>query len=248
MTMADAPADTEPCYVFAVVDGDLPDDAVRPDAGIAQDLRLLRAGPLAAVVGTLAPGQALGRAADLRAHDRVVAALVASGVTVLPLRFGAVVADADTVVTDLLTGHAAELIAGLDRVRGCVQFTITATYELDVVLGRLMDERPDLVTLRERAASVSDQVRLGEQVVAALAQSRTADAPPLLERLAAVATALRSADPATPETVLQAAALVRSERADRFVSAVQGCGRRYRDRLRIRLVGPVAPYDFVPER
>jgi hypothetical protein len=33
-----------------------------------------------------------------------------------------------------------------------------------------------------------------------------------------------------------------------FEQAVEECGRRSVGRLRIRLVGPLAPYDFVPER
>lgn len=242
--------DTRCCYVFAVVDADLADDAVRQapgDSALLGDVRLLRCGPVAAVVGTLTPDQPLGRAADLRAHEQVVAGLVASGVGVLPLRFGSVVADEGAVVEDVLSGHLDELTAGLDRVRGCTQFKVTATYQLDAVLAEVLADRPEIAALRGQQASMSDRIRLGEQVVRALGSLRVTDAPPILDRVSELASDVHTTEPGAPETVVQLAALVRNDRAARFMTALEDCGRRQGARMRIRVVGPVAPYDFVPE-
>jgi len=100
-------------YVFGIV----PADAAVPkseDAGLAARLRLVAADDLAALVGSVPTDRPLGRAADLRAHDRVLAAVVNAGTPVLPMRFGAVVSSEDAVVEELLTPHRAEFGEALD--------------------------------------------------------------------------------------------------------------------------------------
>src|SRR4051812_11154844 len=156
------------CYVFAVVPAGTP---VPPSdaGGLAAGLKLIEAGGLAAVVGQVPTDRPLGRAADLRAHDRVVAELVAAGSAVLPMRFGAVVADEDGVVDELLVPHRAEFEEALVALKGRVQYTVRVEYDEAKVLGELLAARPDLQRLR--AGGPQDrarQLQLGELVVHAL--------------------------------------------------------------------------------
>jgi len=41
--------------------------------------------------------------------------------------------------------------------------------------------------------------------------------------------------------------LVERERQEEFEDAVEGVGEELAGRVRLRLLGPVAPYDFTPE-
>src|SRR3954470_15171118 len=91
-----------PCYVFGVVRAGTPVPAVDA-AGPAAGLRLVEAGDLAAIVGSPPGDRPLGRAVDLVAHDQVLGAFVAAGTTVVPLQFGALLADESAVVEDILT-------------------------------------------------------------------------------------------------------------------------------------------------
>ena len=50
-----------------------------------------------------------------------------------------------------------------------------------------------------------------------------------------------------PEDVVNAAFLVERERQEEFENAVEGVGEELAGRVRLRLLGPVAPYDFTPE-
>ena len=50
-----------------------------------------------------------------------------------------------------------------------------------------------------------------------------------------------------PEDVVNVAFLVERDRQEEFENAVEGVGEELVGRVRLRLLGPVAPYDFVPE-
>jgi len=234
-----------PSYVFGVV----PADARLPvveETGPAEQLRLVPAGPVAAVVGTPPASRPLGQAADLLTHDQVIAALVAAGTPVLPMRFGSVLPDDAAVVDDVLTARGETLRADLDRVGTRVQFTITARYQQEVVLRDLLAKRPDIAQLRG-SDDPALRLRLGELVVAALEGMRPADAQALLDELPDVVDVLVRKTNA-PDDVLNAAVLVERDAAPAFESRLEQIAERHHPRLRIRLAGPAAAYDFVGTR
>lgn len=236
------------CYVFGIVEAGA--SAPPPaDTGLASQLRLVEGDGVAAVVGTLPDDRPLGKAADLLAHDRVLADLVAAGTPVLPMRFGAVMTDEAAVVEELLGGHREDFLAELESIRGRVQYTVTLRYEQDVVLRELLSEHPEIAQLRtagdtDGAGSFDRRLRLGELVVRALEQRRPAQAPTLLEEIGSVAD-VRVHQSTSPEVVLTAALLIDSSRAADFERRLEEMGKRHHGRLRIRLVGPSPAYDFV---
>lgn len=232
------------CYVFAVV----PAGSTLPaadSAGPAAGLNLVEAGEIAAVVGHVPTDRPLGRSSDLRAHDRVVADLVAAGTPVLPMRFGAVVADEQAVVDELLVPNRAEFEDALATLAGRIQYTVRVEYEQDAVLRQLLATRPDILGLRERSASDrSAQLRLGQLVVQALEQLRPADASAILSELIGTVD-VHVHEPSAPEEVLHAAFLVDVAHAPDFERRVEKAAAQRAGRLRFRLVGPSAAYDFV---
>jgi hypothetical protein len=244
------------CYVFGIVPAGTPlptwsaaDQAI-PDDTPAAALRLIEVGELAALVGT-PPHRSIGRAADLLAHDRVLAELVAKGTPVLPMRFGAVMTDEAAVSRELLEAHRDEFAAALESVRGRVQFTVKVRYEQDAVLRQVLAEHPEIDRLRDRGSVESPdtfkrQLRLGELVVRALEQLRPADAAAVLGEFGDEFE-FRLRDTSSPEDVLDAAFLVEADQVVGFERRVEGLGKRHAGRLRIRLLGPSPAYDFVGE-
>jgi hypothetical protein len=236
------------CYVFGIVPAGA---AVPPPAesGLAAQLRLIEADDLAAVVGTPPGDRSLGRAADLLEHDRVLAEIVAAGTPVLPMRFGAILSDETAVVEELLAAHHDDFTAGLDSLRGRVQYTVKVRYEQDTVLREVLAAHPEIERLRtpghgEDQVAFDRRLRLGELVVHAIEQLRPADATAVLDAInGAVDVHVR--EPSTPEDVLDAAFLIDRTGADAFERAVEKVGKRHSGRLRIRLVGPSPAYDFV---
>ncbi|GAA1288239.1 GvpL/GvpF family gas vesicle protein [Pseudonocardia aurantiaca] len=240
-----------PVYVYGLirVDTQLPDDL----AGLGPSGRVstIEHGEVAAIVSDIPLDRPLGTRKDLLAHESVVDAVAASA-AVLPMRFPAVTAE-ESVVEELLAPHQDHFLAVLGDLEGRVQFTLKGRYVEDAVLSEVLEGNDEIRALQEKVrdlpedASYYDRVRLGELVVGVLEQQREDDAAQILERLEPFAVAVVANQPGQPEDVINAAFLVERERMQEFDDAVENVGRDLDGRVRLRLLGPLAPYDFVPE-
>jgi hypothetical protein len=120
------------------------------------------------------------------------------------------------------------------------------------VLREVLEGDQEIRSLQERVrqlpadASYYDRVRLGEMIVNALAEQREIDAAGLLEPLEPLAVGMVTQQPSSPEDVVNAAFLISEKRVNEFEDAVEELGRARASRIRLRLLGPLAPYDFVP--
>jgi hypothetical protein len=206
---------------------------------------------IAAIVSDVPTDRPLGTRDDLIAHERVLDT-IAERSAVLPMRFPAVVEE-EGVVQELLAPHQERFVEALARVDGLVQFTLKGRYEQDAVLREIAQADEEIMALRERVrdlpedASYYDRIRLGELVVNAMKQRREADGRRVLERLQPFATDISTRPVAQPDDVLNAAFLVARDQVKQFDDAVEEVGRDLAGRVRFRVVGPLAPYDFVSE-
>lgn len=238
-----------PTYVYGVVaaDTDLP-EGLR-GLGPSGTVSLVAGGRVAAVVSDVPVDRPLGTRDDLMAHESVVDT-VAGATTILPMRFPAVVEE-QGVVDELLGPNEEYFLRVLEDLEGRVQYTLKGRYEQDVVLREVLEDDDEIRALQERVrtlpedASYYDRVKLGELVVAALERRREDDAAELYERLDALAVAVVPHQPAQPEDVIDAAVLIDRADVDAFGQAVEALGEAWSGRIRFRLLGPLAPYDFV---
>lgn len=236
-------------YVYGVTSADveLPGDLRGIDD---QAAALVTHGGCAVIVSPLEADRALGTRDDLFAHQRVLEAVAADGAPVLPFRFGAVMPDRDAIVAELLEPNQEAFAEDLDRIRGHVQLTLKGRYVEEVVLGELLRERPDIAERREQLQSVPedaayyDRIQLGEMIAQSLEDKAKADAQFALERLAPHAERTVAHTPRRTEEIVDAAFLVRQDRRERFEQAVDQLGEQWDGRVRLRLVGPLPPYDF----
>ena len=105
-----------PLYLYAVIDEE---PALPLGAGLAgEPLRLVRCGELLVVAGEADPKIT---PANLAAQDAVIRRL--SVTAVLPIRFGEKVRDEEE-LCKLLNPRSSDLVAALERVRGCEQMTL----------------------------------------------------------------------------------------------------------------------------
>lgn len=237
-------------YLYAVVDARTAAPRDVPGIGPPGDVRTVPHRELAAVVST-APERRLGGRDDLLAHHRVVDAVGAAAEAVLPMRFGAVLPDADAVTSSFLAPQHDRLREMLDQLRGRDQFTLEVSYDRDVVLGEIVRAEPEIARLRDatrgrpEAETHADRVRLGELVVEALERRRAADSERLVAVLAPHTVGVAAGSPGDADTVLRAAFLVDRARRHDFEAAVEGIGRDGGGRLLLRLLGPQPGYDFL---
>jgi hypothetical protein len=240
---------TGPLYVYGVVrTADAPDvDA----AGVGEEgagIRTLSHGDLAAVVSDVEEGP-LAAARDLRAHWRVLEE-VGKAATVVPVRFGTVVAGERELVDDFLAPQAERLAGLLEELSGKVQLNVKAFYDEEQLLKDVVAGSPAVAKMRERvqgmpeAAGYYDRIRLGELVSAEVERRREADSALVVDRLAPLAVASRTEGASTADMAVNAAFLVQTDNVDAFSAGVTELIDQLGDRMRIRYVGPMPPYSF----
>jgi len=234
-------------YVYAVV----------PEAGRVPGLRGIDDGEveyvvhegLAAAVTRIPLDRPPGRRAELIAHQSVVEALAAGG-PVVPIRFGSVLDADDDAVRDLMDREGDRFEAVLDRLEGCVQLNLRATYVEEQVLAEVVADDPEVAELRRRTRELPegvthpDLVRLGELVARTMEVRRTQDGETLLDRVLPLVEDHSVRPGGGVDHLLDVALLVDSDGVGEVEDLLEDLARAWHERVRMRLVGPVAPYDF----
>lgn len=245
-----APASTA-CYIYGIV----PADGVRPPSvpGVGQPparVGLLRHRSLAALVSEIDPSRPLGTPDDLLAHQRLLDEVSAAS-PVLPLRFGGVVTGPEAVTAELLGPHHDEFADALDQVAGQVQYVIRGRYEGPAVLAEILAEEPEAARLHEEirgqdeTATRPARVQLGEIIGNAVAAKREADTEVATQVLAPLCTAAAVRDPGHEFDAVNLAVLVHRDRQAELEQEFDRMSRDWAARVQMRLLGPMAPYDFV---
>ncbi|HEY2764753.1 MAG TPA: GvpL/GvpF family gas vesicle protein [Pseudonocardiaceae bacterium] len=240
------------CYVYGVVPASARLPEQLPGLSPGGQVSLIRTEKIAAVVEGIPLGRPLGTRAHLMGHERVLDALVDAGIAIAPMRFGAVLSDEQVVADELLTPHEEHFTALLRDLTGRTQYTLTGCYQEESVLREVIAEYPEIRELRHEISELPaeqayhQQVRLGEMIVGVLEQKRRGDGADVLDALVPYAVDVVVREPAQADGVVDAAFLIADERREEFDEAVEECGRQLAGRVRLRLLGPVPAYDFMP--
>jgi hypothetical protein len=215
----------------------------------AAEVEAVEHGSVAAMVSEIAVDRPPGRRAELMAHTEVVDTLSSAG-SVLPVQFGSILSDRESVVEELLAPDHDRFVDLLQNLEGRHQFNLRATYVEEQVLGEIVQTNSDIAELRRRTRDLPpgavhpDLVRMGELVSRAVEHKRNDDAETILEvvRPLALDEAFRAGGGVTH--LLDLALLVEDERVPQFEDALEVLAEAVHERIKLRLTGPVAPYDF----
>jgi hypothetical protein len=234
-------------YVYAIVPADLP---VPPLRGLDDvEVETIARDDIAAVVTRFALERPAGRKAELVAHSRVVDALAETG-PVAPVRFGSVLEHDPEAVHELLDEQAEVARETLQHVSGKVQLNLRVSYVEEQVLAEVVREQPRIAELRERTRGLPegavhrDLVELGELVSAAVEAKSAADAELVVEAVQRHEVELVERPGGGVDHVVDLALLVPEDRLEAVEQMLEEQAEATHGRLRWRLVGPVAPYDF----
>jgi hypothetical protein len=213
-------------------------------------VRLIRHGEIGALVSEVSLTSRLGTPDDLVTHERLLDATAAE-VPVLPIRFGAVMTTPDGVVDELLEPHHDDFLAALNELEGRVEYVIKARYVERTVLTEILAENPEAARLREEIRTQPEEltrqarIQLGELVERAIAAKRQADTEALTEDLASLGVLIAERPPSHEHDAAQVAVLIEAERDDELEEVVEEFAAGAEGRITLRLLGPLAPYDFV---
>ncbi|MCM1975574.1 MULTISPECIES: GvpL/GvpF family gas vesicle protein [Streptomyces] len=208
-------------------------------------VRVLTTDGLAALVSD-APENLRPKRRDLLAHQSVLAEVGSDG-CVLPMRFGSLAPDDET-VTSVLAERAEHYQERLRTLDGKVEYNIKATHDEEAVLHRVMSQNADIRAMTEAnrqagGGSYEQKLRLGEMVVAAVKAQEAEDADAVLSALEGEAEAV-STGPESSGWLANVSFLVPRDAAGTFLSAVEEL-RESLPHLQVRVNGPLPPYSFV---
>lgn len=187
---------------------------------------------------------------ELLAHTRVLEEAM-EGSVVLPMRFGVVLPDEETVHERLLGPFAETLEAQLQEMDGKVEVTIKGIHDEEAILREVISESREITELRDaihgkpEAATYYERIRLGELIAAALDDKRAAVAPQIIDRLAPFAVDVRVGDPVHERMAVNASFLLDRARLGEFDRAVDQIGAELAGRIQFKYTGPLPPHSFV---
>lgn len=223
-----------------------------PLAGIdGQDVMPIDAGPVAALASPVTAGRIRPSRANIQAHHRVVGDTHAE-VPVLPVRFGTVLPDEESLTADFLRPNLDRFEAALSYMAGKDEFRLRASYLPDVALREVVARSAPVRRMRgrlagRRPAGRHDLIEMGEVVAAELEQIRETDAAELIEAVAGDVDAVRRLPDRSDTVAVHAALLVSRDRHKALDRQVERIAEKHGDRLSMELIGPLPPWDFVDE-
>lgn len=248
---ADRSAVSTGSYVYGIVPMDVELDADTRGVGDPPGrVKLVRHGEIAALVSEVATNRPLGKPQDLKAHQQLLDAAAAE-VPVLPLRFGAVMASEESVVDELLTPHHDAFLAGLKELEGRAEYVIKGRYVEQALLAEVLTENAEAARLRQEIvgkpedATWDARIRLGEVINQAVENKRDADTRTMVDALAPLCVAIAVREPTHEQDAVHLAVLVETDRQDELEQALDEFARQREGRVALRLLGPLAAYDFV---
>lgn len=243
---------TRGCYIYGIVPGDV--ETTGDVAGVGDppgQVEVVRHGDIAALVSEVDTSRPLGRPDDLMIHQQLLDA-AAGEAPVLPLRFGAVVASREAVTDELLAPHHDEFADALSSLDQSAQYAIKGRYVEDAVLRDVLSENAEAAGLRDQIRSGADEnatrnerIRLGELISQAVSARREADTRAVADAVAPYCIATNAREPGSELDAVNLALLVKADSQPDLEQAVDELARDRAGEVEFRLLGPMAPYDFV---
>ncbi|MGW8885880.1 GvpL/GvpF family gas vesicle protein [Streptomyces sp. NPDC055749] len=206
-------------------------------------VRTARQGVLDAVISD-APPQLRARRRDLLAHQELLMRLTVEG-PVLPMRFGMVAPDEETVLEHLAAAES-EHSATLDQLAGRIEINVKALPAQNA-LPALVAEEKNVRQLRDAARrhpGYEASLRLGEAIAAALTRRAAVAGQRILRELTPRARAV-AAGPQVSGCALNMSFLVDHGDADSFLTRARNFAEANREHVELRLAGPLPCYSFV---
>lgn len=238
-------------YVYGILPGDIELEGGATGVGDPpSEVRVIREGDLAALVSDVDVSKPLGRPEDLSAHEELLDA-VAAEVPVLPLRFGAVVTGDDGVAQELLAANHDEFAAALQQLEGHAEYVVRGRYVEQAILREVLEEDEQAAQLRDQIKDADPdatrelRIQLGEIIGNAVTAKREQDTRAVGDAVGGHVTASVVREPSHELDAVYAAFLVANDAADGLEKAVSRLASDWDDRIEMRLIGPIAAWDFV---
>jgi hypothetical protein len=238
-------------YVYGIVPGDV--ESANEMTGVGDppgEVRVVRSGDLAALVSDVDLDKQLGSPEDLTAHKEILDATAAE-VPVLPVRFGAVMTDEDAVAHELLENNQDEFTDALAELDGRAEYIVKGRYDEQAILREVLSENDEAARLAEDVrgkdpdATRDANIKLGEMINDAITAKREEDTRALGDAMDGHCVASAVRDTAHELDAVHVAFLVETDHEAQVQDVIDDLAEKWDGRVKLRLLGPMAAYDFV---
>jgi hypothetical protein len=173
--------------------------------------------------------------------------------TVLPLRFGTI-APSEAELRMCITANRTAFRNELRSIEGRVELGLKASWRKESIFADIVERDQALRQMRDRlqtrpaGETYYERIELGRRVEAALAGRRDAEQAAILAELTPLAERHESLRTHDEDMILNHAFLLPRATEPAFDAAVARLAERCGNRLELRYVGPVPPFNFVTLR
>jgi len=168
--------------------------------------------------------------------------------TVLPVKFGTVLATADEVPQLLAQGHS-QFVEALAWFQDKVELEVVATWDMGQVLKEISNTK-EIRDTRDAIAKTSEQktleqrIRLGQMVKSSLNQRRDCYRERMMSLFKPIVVDAQPNALISDELVMNVAFLVEKASLEEFNSRLTELNSLFHNQINFRIIGPLPPYSF----
>ena len=183
----------------------------------------------------------------LLAHQVVVEHVMKKH-TVLPVKFGTVLATSDE-VQEVLSRGRQQFVDTLGWIHDKVEVEVAATWDTEQVLREISTE-PEIMRARDVTTSgpgqrsLEERIRLGQMVKTSMDRRRDSCRERMISFLKPVAVDVQPNALVSDQMVMNVAFLVERANQEEFDSRVRQLNDLFHDQINFRIIGPLPPYSF----
>jgi hypothetical protein len=186
---------------------------------------------------------------NLLGHERVLEQAMSNGYrTLLPLQFGLIIEQWETVHQQLLIPQAEQLEQLFDKLSGQREVSVKVFWEQSTELEALMQENQALQVERDRlegkSLSMDQVVQIGQAIERAVEARKQSIIEIFRTALTPLAIEMVENDTLTESMIYNAAYLIPWDAEPHFGEQVEAIDQKFNGRLRIRYNNFTAPFNF----
>lgn len=206
---------------------------------------------LAVIISPIEADELLSLRRHLMCHTKVLEGLMASQ-TLLPMRFGHITSlDA---LERVVRREREPFLEHLQNLRGKAEFGIRVSWHRDTVMNEIVQSHPDFKATwqsfegKSEEATYHERIDLGQAVSSALEDKREEERDRLANGLKDLAEDYIVHKPNDDMQVLKADFLIKIDEEEALFAALNTLVEAQEERVTVKFVGPVPPYNFVKLR
>ncbi|MEH2289266.1 GvpL/GvpF family gas vesicle protein [Nostoc sp.] len=186
---------------------------------------------------------------NLLSHEKVLEEIMQAGDrNLLPVQFGLLVSNWETVSQQLIRPHQEELTQLLAKLSGRREVSVKVFWDTDVEIQGLLAQHPDIKTERDKLIgqplSMEQAIQIGQAIEQGM-NDRKQDIIDIFQgTLNLIAIDVVENTPQMDTMIYNAAYLIPWEAESQFSKHVEALDRKFEERLRIRYNNFTAPFNF----